>query len=142
MNLLSLMPQTKVAPNTISYNAAISACQRGGQWQLALNLLSLMPQSEISPDAISYNAAIIACEEGGQWQLALDLIGLMPQSKVAPDAISYNSALILCKRRSAAVSFTAAKLDNSYRFLLATQNKKKMLRNEGRSTEADYCSQR
>eukprot|EP00933_Yihiella_yeosuensis_P031303 TRINITY_DN2485_c0_g1_i2.p1 TRINITY_DN2485_c0_g1~~TRINITY_DN2485_c0_g1_i2.p1 ORF type:complete len:124 (-),score=17.26 TRINITY_DN2485_c0_g1_i2:130-501(-) len=109
---VSLMPQSKEVPDAISYSAAISACEKGGQWQLALNLLSLMPQSKIVPDAICYNAAISACEKGGQWQLALNPVVL--------DASVRNSArcnFLQCshqrlrKRRSMAVSSTSVKLD-------------------------------
>ncbi|CAE8637386.1 unnamed protein product [Polarella glacialis] len=79
----------RVIPNQFSYNAAISACEKGGQWQLALGLLSSMPDMRVTPDKISYNAAISACEKGGQWQLALSLLSSMPETKVTPDEISY-----------------------------------------------------
>eukprot|EP00933_Yihiella_yeosuensis_P059746 TRINITY_DN6135_c0_g1_i9.p1 TRINITY_DN6135_c0_g1~~TRINITY_DN6135_c0_g1_i9.p1 ORF type:complete len:145 (+),score=13.01 TRINITY_DN6135_c0_g1_i9:237-671(+) len=84
--------------NEISYSAAISACEKGGQWQTALNLLSLMHQSRVVPNVISYSAAIRACETGCQWQLALILLILNPLSKVLPDAISYDAAIRACQK--------------------------------------------
>ena len=33
-----------MAPNAISCNAAISACEKGGCWQLAVHLLRAMPK--------------------------------------------------------------------------------------------------
>ncbi|CAE8656581.1 unnamed protein product [Polarella glacialis] len=92
------MPQARVVPNEITYNAAISACEKGGQWQVALNLLSLVPEARVVPDKISYNAAISACEKGGQWQLALNLLSLMPEARVMPDEITYNAAISACER--------------------------------------------
>ena len=77
------MPNMKVTPNGISYNAAISACEKTGQWQLALSLLSSMPKMKVTPDGISYNAAISACEKGGQWQLALSLLNSLQQTTSA-----------------------------------------------------------
>ena len=38
-----LMCPTKVNPNVVSYNAAMSACEKCSQWQLALHLLGLLP---------------------------------------------------------------------------------------------------
>ncbi|CAE8626802.1 unnamed protein product [Polarella glacialis] len=92
------MPEAKVVPNEITYSAAISACEKGGQWQQALNLLSLMPEARVVPNEITYNAAISACEKGGQWQLALNLLSLMPEAKVVPDEISYNAAISACEK--------------------------------------------
>ncbi|CAE8590842.1 unnamed protein product, partial [Polarella glacialis] len=60
LTLLSLMPEAKVVPDQITYNAAISACENGCQWQQALNLLRFMPQLRILPDVVSYSAALDA----------------------------------------------------------------------------------
>eukprot|EP00933_Yihiella_yeosuensis_P020974 TRINITY_DN16710_c0_g1_i2.p1 TRINITY_DN16710_c0_g1~~TRINITY_DN16710_c0_g1_i2.p1 ORF type:complete len:105 (+),score=15.00 TRINITY_DN16710_c0_g1_i2:127-441(+) len=49
---VELVLQTEVAPDTISYSAAIGACEEGGQWQSALNLLSLMHQAKVVPETI------------------------------------------------------------------------------------------
>ncbi|CAE8687098.1 unnamed protein product, partial [Polarella glacialis] len=54
------------------------ACEKAGEWQLALSLLSSMPQMRVARDEISFNAAISACEKGGQWQLSMHLLSSMP----------------------------------------------------------------
>ena len=54
------MPQRVLTSNVISYSAAMSACEKGGQWQRALELLEGMPQRAPKPDVISYTAAIIS----------------------------------------------------------------------------------
>ena len=69
----------------ISYNAAISACEKGSQWEKALGLLQEMTSSGIKPNVISYNAAISACEKGSQWEKALGLLQEMPSSGIKPD---------------------------------------------------------
>eukprot|EP00933_Yihiella_yeosuensis_P066328 TRINITY_DN7055_c0_g1_i7.p1 TRINITY_DN7055_c0_g1~~TRINITY_DN7055_c0_g1_i7.p1 ORF type:complete len:101 (-),score=11.12 TRINITY_DN7055_c0_g1_i7:137-439(-) len=56
----------KAVPDTSSHNAAISVCEKDGQWQSVLNLLSWMRQSKVVPNLISYSAAISACEKDGQ----------------------------------------------------------------------------
>ena len=56
----------------VSYNAGISACGKGEQWQRASALLSEMREVKLEPDVISYNAGVRACRMGEQWQLALE----------------------------------------------------------------------
>ena len=62
------MPQHALKPDVISYKAATSACEKGGQWQRALELLEGMPQRALKPDVISYSAAGRDVREGrDQW---------------------------------------------------------------------------
>ncbi|CAE8742917.1 unnamed protein product, partial [Polarella glacialis] len=69
VHVLSVMRASQVEVDVYHCSAAISACEKGGRWQLALNLLSLMPEARVVPNVITYNAAISACAKGGQWQL-------------------------------------------------------------------------
>ena len=43
----------KLAPDVISHNAAISSCEKGGNWQLALQFFAAIPQAGHAPDVIS-----------------------------------------------------------------------------------------
>ena len=47
-----------LAPDVITYNAAMSAFGKGAQGQQALELMLLMHEYELVPDVITYNAAI------------------------------------------------------------------------------------
>ena len=71
----------------VSYNAGISACEKGDQWQRALALLSEMREAKLEPSVISYSAGISACEKGEQWQRALALLSEMWEAKLEPDVI-------------------------------------------------------
>ena len=51
----------------ISLSAAISACEKGQQWQRVLGLLALMQVAGLVPNVISYNAGVSACEKSDQW---------------------------------------------------------------------------
>ena len=84
--------------DAISHNAAISASEKGSQWQQALNLFEVMPRANVSRSVISFSAAIGACEKGGQWQQALNLFEAMPKGKVTPDVIIYNAAISACEK--------------------------------------------
>ncbi|CAK0789332.1 unnamed protein product [Prorocentrum cordatum] len=83
------MSEVKLDPDVISYNAGMSACEKGEQWQRALSLLSEMIEAKSEPDVIiSYSAGISACEKGEQWQRALSLLSEMQEAKLEPDAHS------------------------------------------------------
>ena len=61
------MRKIGVLPDVITYNAAISACEKGEQWQQVLRILAEMRSVSVLPDVITYNAAISACEKSEQW---------------------------------------------------------------------------
>ena len=60
-------------PNSVIYNAAISALEKGYQWTLAVQLLQKMKSLDLA-DEISWNTAISACETCGQWEMAIQLL--------------------------------------------------------------------
>ena len=71
----------------ISYSAAISACEKGQQWDQALSLLPEMWSSWLQPNVINYNSATSAYEKGQQWDQALSLLPEMRSSRLESDAI-------------------------------------------------------
>ena len=75
-------------PDVISYNSAISACEKGQQWEQALRLLLEMRSSRLEPNVMSYNSAISACSKGQQWEQALNLLPETRSSQLEPDVIS------------------------------------------------------
>ena len=85
---LALMQQTSAMPGVISYIAAISAGEKGKQWQQALGLLAVIQQSGVLPDVISYNPAISACAKGQQWHLLRWTMGSQ----------SYTAAISACEQ--------------------------------------------
>lgn len=56
----------------ISYNSAITACEKSGLWSMAIELFRCLVASELEADAISYGSVICACRE--QWAKALALL--------------------------------------------------------------------
>ena len=64
-------------PDVITLSVAISACEKGGQWQKAMELFESMKSRGMQPNVITISAAISAFEKGGQWQKALYLIESM-----------------------------------------------------------------
>ena len=81
-------------------NDAISACEKGGRWQLALSLLAELGEGRVQNSTITCNAATGACEKGGQWQLALGLSAELGESTVQPHTITCNAAISACEKRA------------------------------------------
>ena len=62
MALLGSMGRAGMQADTITYSAAMSACEKGGGCGEALALLGKMKKKHrIEADAISYDAAISTC---------------------------------------------------------------------------------
>ncbi|CAK0824928.1 unnamed protein product [Prorocentrum cordatum] len=97
----------------IMYNAGISACEKGEQWQRSIALLSEMLNAKLVPDVITYSAGISACVKGVQWQRALALLREMCEAKLEPDAILYGAGISACeKRRAVGAGCDSAQRDN------------------------------
>ena len=60
-----------MVPNAITYNAVISACEKGKQPEQALEVFQALMQQGVVLDAITYDALISACETGKQPEQAL-----------------------------------------------------------------------
>ena len=61
----------KNAKTVIMYSAAISACQKGQQLELAFGLLAEMAVAKVHKHSITCHAAIKSCQKRQRWQLAL-----------------------------------------------------------------------
>ena len=95
--LFSRVPEAAVAPNQVSFSAAISACEKNVKWRMALLLFSCMPIARVLSDVISFSAAISAFEKGCQWQMALFLFWQMSEARVVPDLVSFNASISACE---------------------------------------------
>ena len=62
-----------VQPNVITYNALISACEKGLQWGKALELLSEMKTQGFQPDVSFYNSP---CEAAEKCKKSGEILGL------------------------------------------------------------------
>ena len=101
-------PQTGqgVYPDTITYNAAISACEKGGRPDKALELFDHLLKegpnfpTPVYPDTITYSAAISACEKAGRADRYPELLlrGIngvpgRPETQVFQPSLGFNPAL-------------------------------------------------
>ena len=83
-------------PDLITYNSAISCCDFGGYWQVAIELLSNMEQRRKVADVITLSTAVSVCAKGGQWQYALHL--LSATWNISPNIIAFNAAITACEK--------------------------------------------
>ena len=67
------MQRQGVVPDVISYNAVISACEKGKQPERAMRIFEATQQQGVVPNIVTYSALISACEKGEQPERALEL---------------------------------------------------------------------
>ncbi|CAK9055037.1 Pentatricopeptide repeat-containing protein At2g31400, partial [Durusdinium trenchii] len=80
-----------VQADAISFSSCVSACERNGQWNLALTYLERLQQRNFEAYAICCNSAVSAC--AARWHLAFNLAGGMSDSSIQSDAFTYSSVL-------------------------------------------------
>ena len=66
-------PRGRVQRDTITYNSALGACEKGEHWQQTLGSFESMRGEYVQRNTITYSATIKACEKGGHLQQALEL---------------------------------------------------------------------
>ena len=60
-SMLQELEATAVPTNIVTYNAVLSACEKGEQWLKILQLLEEMGRKKMLPDSFSYSASISGC---------------------------------------------------------------------------------
>ncbi|CAE7820828.1 EMB2654 [Symbiodinium sp. CCMP2592] len=98
LGVLKEMQTLQFAPDIVSYNAALKACERGCQWSAALALFYDMPSVMLNPDQISYTALIESLGQQKFWEQALQLLASMDTEGTAPDVVAYSAAMAACAK--------------------------------------------
>ena len=96
--LLSEMRADGIQPDVVTYNAAISACEKCRNWDRVPGLLSGMRVDGIKPDVITYSAAISACEKCRMWDRVPELMSEMRAAGIKPDVVTYGAAISACEK--------------------------------------------
>ncbi|CAE8627968.1 unnamed protein product [Polarella glacialis] len=86
-----------LSPDVVSWNAAVSACEKGCQWGLALRLLGEARRSGLAPGRTAICSATLAsCSQGGRWELLLQSLQALSAAGISPDATSFSAAVAAC----------------------------------------------
>ena len=90
------MQDRGVQPNVISFSAAISACEKGGQWERALELLEEMhPVTPTGRDCAQRGD--LGVKKGAQWERARPCSKRRAQG-VQPNVVSFSAAISACEK--------------------------------------------
>eukprot|EP00435_Cladocopium_sp_Y103_P069797 s645_g34.t1 len=82
VQLLRAIPRHRLQATVISYNATISACEKGDAWQMACELLAETRISSSQANLITFNATLAAGENANLWQQTLHLLCSFPNMKL------------------------------------------------------------
>ncbi|CAM9520060.1 unnamed protein product [Chrysoparadoxa australica] len=92
------MRKQGLTPNEKSYELAIHACSKAGEWEIAMRLLQEMPGLGLTPKESTYNSTMAACSKRGKWQLAYQVLQQMKGRGISPTHFSYSPVLTACGR--------------------------------------------
>ena len=97
-DLIQEMETRKISKDTVTYSAAITACERCNKWQQAIKLYESMKKnadsdSAVKPNTYTLNAVLNACVHGRQWRSALEELARAREVGIAPDVISYSAVI-------------------------------------------------
>merc|ERR1712216_238259 len=81
------MSRLQLTPDTVSYSIAISACEKGGKWQLALSLFSSMSSMQLTPCLITCNCIFDAVRHQ---PLAYPLFLSLLEDRMFPSLLASN----------------------------------------------------
>ncbi|CAK0886313.1 unnamed protein product, partial [Prorocentrum cordatum] len=96
--LNQVLLEDNITADTVSYSAAISACEKGRSWPWALVCLGDMRRRGVGRDVIVFGAAMSACEKGSQWHLALSLLDQMRLERVDSNVVACSAAVSACEK--------------------------------------------
>ena len=98
---LALMALSGLDPNRtaepITFNAAMSSCQKAGHWPWATEVLRTMSRLQSERDIISYSSVVSACEKAAAWAEALSIGRVLQESQLQLDLI-FNASLSACEK--------------------------------------------
>eukprot|EP00884_Botryococcus_braunii_P000450 jgi/Botrbrau1/10405/Bobra.0133s0014.1 len=78
--------------------ALMAACEKAGQWDLAITLFERLVAQGQQPDVTIFNSMIAACAHGGEFQKACELFHKITEHGCQPDAVSYANLIRAYKK--------------------------------------------
>ncbi|OLP92731.1 Pentatricopeptide repeat-containing protein, chloroplastic [Symbiodinium microadriaticum] len=92
LEVLTAIPARRSQLNEISFNAAISACEKGQHWLAALTLFRSAARW-VRRDVITYNSSLSTFSEKSRslWELAIMQLSAIRFAGLEPDRISFNA---------------------------------------------------
>merc|ERR1711871_298471 len=94
---MGIMTEKGIRLNSVTYNIAMSARAKVGDYRGAVNLLAEMEGAGIEPPVVSYATAIHAAARGNSSETATMLVKEMgPRWGLVPTEYVYTSALAAC----------------------------------------------
>ena len=97
MEAMAKLRQQGSSATEVTLNSVVSACQRGGQWQVALFLCKGLHKSSLRLDPATHNAALLVCAACGQWLSTIDLLQDLHSARYAIDSVAHAAATDTCE---------------------------------------------
>lgn len=95
MDCYHYMLQSRVCPNTKSYNQLMTLCLEKQSWNSALTLFTEMQRRGRQPDVETYESALtaISLQEPPNWEKAVEIFDKLQRNKSALSSNTYNALM-------------------------------------------------
>lgn len=91
--ILDRMPPKGLSPNSVAYNAMISAYCKAGQVAEAEDLMVTMEEAGVSPNLRTYTTIVNGCNKHGRPLHALQALEQMTEAGIKPDRVLYTTLI-------------------------------------------------
>ncbi|CAJ1390699.1 unnamed protein product [Effrenium voratum] len=91
------VPQVSCAQCEVTFNAAMSACEKMCAWRGGLQLFSELLCNNLQVDTIGFSVTISSLQRLGRWQPASKLLRDMPVWRIHRNTVGANAAIAACR---------------------------------------------
>ncbi|KAK9811789.1 hypothetical protein WJX72_010082 [[Myrmecia] bisecta] len=90
----------KDGPGSVAstYASLMAACEKAGQWDMAMALFKRITVQNFQPDVSIFNSLIAACAHAGQYANARTMFNRMAEFSCLPDAVTYANLIRAYKK--------------------------------------------
>ncbi|CAJ1441925.1 unnamed protein product, partial [Effrenium voratum] len=97
LQLMRGVPQVSCAQCEVTFNAAMSACEKMCAWRGGLQLFSELLCNNLQVDTIGFSVTISSLQRLGRWQPASKLLRDMPVWRIHRNTVGANAAIAACR---------------------------------------------
>merc|ERR1712045_386454 len=92
------MQKCGLIPDVITYNALMSACEKGHQWNCVMNLLACIQRHWLEHNVVTYGTLMCAHANVALWAHALSLLKEVLLASIQLNLILFSASISACEK--------------------------------------------
>eukprot|EP00435_Cladocopium_sp_Y103_P028964 s2710_g7.t1 len=105
--LLAALAECAGRGNSVTFNAAMTGCQRASKWQQVVQTMRTFKTRQLCPSAVSFNVLLGAWEASNHWPRGMSSLHAMGILRVPRNTVVYNAGISSCSWRCSEVLLRA-----------------------------------